>query len=135
MNKRRLWNGALFLVAALWISMGMSKLFCGWSSVFSYRAFYILSESMEPVIHEHQIVFGKLAGDGSLAVGEIYAYQGEGPWGREMVIHRLVEITEDGAYIFQGDNNDAPDEAVGREQIGYHIVGISGCDKWHQPVF
>lgn len=93
-----------------------------WSSVFSYRAFYILSESMEPVLHKHQIVFGKLARGWKSGRGQIYAYQR--PWGREVVIHRLVEITEEGTYLFQGDNNDVSDEAVGREQIGYHILGF-----------
>lgn len=41
-----------------------------------------------------------------------------------MVIHRLMEITEEGTYLFQGDNNDVSDEAVGRERIGYHILGF-----------
>ena len=90
--------------------------------MFSYRLFWIMSESMEPVIQENRIVVGKLAGDGELAVGEIYAYQREGMLGKEMVIHRLVGITEEGGYIFQGDNNMEPDRAVLREQIGYRIV-------------
>lgn len=122
MSKGKLWDVALCLLAAAAISMGVSKGVCGWSSVFSYRLFWVLSGSMEPVIQENRIVVGRLAGDGELAVGEIYAYQREGMFGKEMVIHRLVGITEEGDYVFQGDNNMEPDREVWREQIGYRIV-------------
>lgn len=123
MNKRRLWNMALCLVIAMWLSMGVSKLICGWSSIFSFRIFYVMSESMEPVIRKNQFVIGRLAVEGELTVGEIYAYRRWGLLGNEMVIHRLIEVTPEGAYIFQGDNNSVPDEAVERAQIGYHILG------------
>lgn len=122
MIKGKLWDIVLCFVVVAVLSMGVSKVLYGWGSVFSYRLFWIMSESMEPVIQENRIVVGKLAGDGELAVGEIYAYQREGMFGKEMVIHRLVGITEEGSYIFQGDNNMEPDRAVLREQIGYRIV-------------
>lgn len=123
MNRRRLWNLALCVVLAIWLSMGVSKLICGWSSVFSFRVFYVLSESMEPEIRKNQFVIGRLAVEGNLTVGEVYAYRRRGPLGNEIVIHRLVGITPEGAYIFQGDNNSVPDDAVERAQIGYHILG------------
>ena len=122
MIKGKLWDIALCFVTVAVLSMWVSKALYGWGSVFSYRLFWIMSESMEPVIQENRIVVGKLAGDGELAVGEIYAYQREGMFGKEMVIHRLVGITEEGGYIFQGDNNMEPDRAVFKEQIGYRIV-------------
>lgn len=122
MIKGKLWDIALCFVSVAVLSMGVSKVLYGWGSVFSYRLFWIMSESMEPVIQENRIVVGKLAGDGELAVGEIYAYQREGIFGKEMVIHRLVGITEEGGYIFKGDNNMEPDRVVLREQIGYRIV-------------
>ena len=122
MIKDRLWNVVLCLAAVVFLSMGVSKVLYGWSSVFSYRAFWILSESMEPVIHENQLVIGRLIEEGEdLKIGEIYAYQREGIFGKEMVIHKLVGITEQGTYIFKGDNNELPDAAVDREQIGYRI--------------
>ena len=122
MIKGRLWDIALCFVAVAALSMAVSKAVYGWGSVFSYRLFWIMSGSMEPAIREDQIVVGKLTGDGELTVGEIYAYQREGMLGKEMVIHRLVGITEEGGYIFPGDNNMEPDRAVLREQIGYRIV-------------
>lgn len=122
MGKGKFWDFVLCVLAVVALSMGVSKVICGWSSVFSYRLFWVLSGSMEPVIQENRIVVGRLAGDGELAVGEIYAYQREGMFGKEMVIHRLVGITEEGGYVFQGDSNGEPDGEVGREQIGYRIV-------------
>lgn len=122
MVKGKLWDVALCLVLVAALSMGISKAVWGWGSVFSFRLFWVMSESMEPMILENRLVVGKLAGDGDLVVGEIYAYWREGMFGKEMVIHRLVGVTEDGAYIFQGDNNAEADRAVLREQVGYWIV-------------
>ncbi len=122
MIRRKLWDVGICLLVAAFLSMGASKLIYGWISVFSYRLFWILSESMEPVIKENRMVVGKLIGEDDLVVGEIYAYRRGGIFGREIVIHRLVRITEEGNYIFQGDNNKEPDGAVERGQIGYRIV-------------
>lgn len=122
MGKGKFWDFVLCVLAVVALSMGVSKVVCGWSSVFSYRLFWVLSGSMEPVIQENRIVVGRLAGDGELAVGEVYAYQREGMFGKEMVIHRLVGVTEEGGYVFQGDSNREPDGVVLREQIGYRIV-------------
>lgn len=45
---------------------------------------------MEPVIHENQLVIKRLIGEGEdLKIGEIYAYQREGIFGKEMAIHSL----------------------------------------------
>lgn len=122
MGKGKFWDIVLCVLAVAALSMGVSKAVCGWGSVFSYRLFWVLSGSMEPVIQENRIVVGRLAGEGELAVGEIYAYQRDGVFGKEMVIHRLVGITEEGGYVFRGDSNGEPDGEVGREQIGYRIV-------------
>lgn len=41
------------------------------------------------------------------------------------VIHRIIDIDDDGAYIFQGDNNDAPDfSPVPREVIKGKVVAV-----------
>lgn len=105
-------------------SMIISKAVTGWSSVFSYRVFYIMSESMEPVIVENGFVIGRvLSKDEMPQVGNIYAYKRDGILGQEIVIHRLIAITEDGRYQFKGDNNELPDEALlEREDIGYEVI-------------
>ena len=123
--KKGFWNVLTVIAIIVLASMIISKAVTGWSSVFSYRVFYIMSESMEPVIAENGFVIGKvLSKDEKLQVGNIYAYKRDGILGQEIVIHRLIAITEDGRYQFQGDNNELPDEVlVEREDIGYEIIG------------
>lgn len=123
--KKVFWNILTAIAVAALASMVISKAVTGWSSVFSYRMFYIMSESMEPVIGENDIVMGKVVPkDEKLKVGNIYAYKRDGMLGQEIVIHRLIAITEDGRYQFKGDNNELPDEAlVERQDIGYEILG------------
>ncbi len=118
------WNIVTAVSVLILLSLAGSKLLTGWSSVFSYRAFYIMSESMEPEIEVHDLVIGEyVSEDEQLELGNIYAYKREGTFGTEMIIHRLIAVTEDGKYQFKGDNNELPDaEPVEREEIGYRIV-------------
>lgn len=118
------WNIVSVLCTAIIISMIASKLLTGWSSVFSYRAFCIMSESMEPEITVNQLVLGKyVTEDEELEIGEMYAYKRDGIVGQEIIIHRLIAVKEDGMYQFMGDNNELPDmELVEREDIGYHVI-------------
>lgn len=122
--RKILWNGVSILCTVILISMIASKLLTGWNSVFSYRAFYIMSESMEPEISVNQVVIGQyVPEEDELIAGEIYAYRREGIMGQEIIIHRLLTVTEDGRYQFKGDNNQLPDtELVEREEIGYRMV-------------
>ena len=122
--RRLVWNGISVLCTVILISMIASKLLTGWSSVFSYRAFYIMSESMEPEISVNQVVIGQyVPEEDELIAGEIYAYSRDGIMGQEIIIHRLLKVTEDGRYQFKGDNNQLPDaELVEREEIGYRMV-------------
>lgn len=123
--KKGFWNVLTVIAIIVLASMIISKAVTGWSSVFYYRVFYIMSESMEPVIAENGLVIGRvLSDDEKLLMGNIYAYKRDGILGQEIVIHRLIAITDDGKYQFQGDNNELPDEVlVEREDIGYEIVG------------
>lgn len=118
------WNMVSVLCTTIIISMIASKLLTGWSSVFSYRAFYIMSESMEPEIAVNQLVLGEyVPEDENLEIGEIYAYRRAGIVGQELIIHRLIAVTEDGKYQFKGDNNELPDaELVEKEDIGYQVI-------------
>lgn len=123
--KKGFWNVLTVIAIIVLASMIISKAVTGWSSVFSYRVFYIMSESMEPVIAENGLVIGRvLSDDEKPQVGNIYAYKRDGMLGQKIVIHRLIAITEDGRYQFQGDNNELSDEMlVEREDIGYEIIG------------
>lgn len=122
--KNIVWNMVSVLCTAIIISMIASKFLTGWSSVFSYRAFYIMSESMEPEIAVNQLVLGEyVPEDENLEIGEIYAYRRAGMVGQEIIIHRLITVTEDGKYQFKGDNNELPDaELVEKDDIGYQVI-------------
>lgn len=118
------WNIVTAVSVLILLSLAGSKLLTGWSSVFSYRVFYIMSESMEPQIEVHDLVIGEYVPENEqLEPGNIYAYKREGTFGTEIIIHRLIAVTEDEKYQFKGDNNELPDaELVEREEIGYRIV-------------
>ena len=122
--RRIMWDLLTIICVMVITSMIISKFLTGWSSLFSYRVFFIMSESMEPQIDTNQLVLGKyVAEDDELEIGEIYAYRKDGIWGEEIVIHRLIEKTEDGKYRFKGDNNYLPDiEIVEDKNIGYKII-------------
>lgn len=124
MVRKAAWNIITVLVGIMLLSMVVSKAVTGWSSIFTYRVFYIMSESMEPVIHENQLAMGKLLpADAVLQVGEIYAYRKKGAFGTEIIIHRLIEITDEGQYRFKGDNNALPDgDSVERGDVGYILL-------------
>ena len=53
------WNVLTVIAVIVLASMIISKAVTGWSSVFSYCVFYIMSESMEPVIAENGFVIGR----------------------------------------------------------------------------
>lgn len=127
MSKMRniVWNIVTAVSVLILLSLAGSKLLTGWSSVFSYRVFYIMSESMEPEIGVHDLVIGEyVPEDEQLEIGDIYVYKRKGTFGTELIIHRLIAVTEEGKYQFKGDNNELPDaEPVEREKIGYRIIG------------
>lgn len=118
------WNGICAAAIFLVLCMAGSKLLTGWSSVCSYRVFFIMSGSMEPEIRENSFVIGKVVPrDRALEVGQAYAYREDGMLGDKIIIHRLIGVSEDGRYQFKGDSNARADERlVERENIGYVIV-------------
>ena len=73
-------------------------------TIFGYRLFFVVTDSMEPVYTKGTV----RAGQKDTGLNPI-------------VVHRLVDISED-KYIFKGDNNAAPDKAVCKEQILYRII-------------
>ena len=123
-QKRILWNGLCVLSVVVLISFCGSRMITGWSSCFGLRAFYVMSESMEPEIMTHQLILGSYISDEEeLEIGKIYVYRRNGALGQELIVHRLLAITEDGKYQFKGDNNDMPDsDLVEKECIGYRII-------------
>ena len=89
--------------------------------LFGYRILFIMSGSMEPVLHEKSIAIARVVIDkDSVGVGEIVTYKS--PEMTHTVTHRIVERTEDG-FILWGDNNEAADGLVVKpEWIRYRVV-------------
>lgn len=121
---RLFWNVLSGCLLVLVLSLGITKAVTGWSGVGPYRVFFIMSGSMEPEIHKHQLVLAKrLSVRETLVPGDIYAYKKRAWFGEKIVIHRLDEVLPDGTCRFLGDANLLPDaETVARENIGYRMV-------------
>ena len=65
-------------------------------------------------------IFEKVADNTNLVEGQVYGYK----YKNIIITHRLIEKTEDGFYIFRGDNNPGPDQIlIKRESIIYHYTG------------
>lgn len=87
-------------------------------SIFGYKPFIVVSESMEPVLDVGDFIIGKVVDEDNLSVGDIAAYDVDGNY----VVHRIVEKKEAG-YIFKGDNNVFADQdIVSPDKIKYRIV-------------
>ncbi len=60
------------------------------------------------------------------SVGEVIAYRSQG-LGGTVVIHRIIEVADDGRYVTKGDNNDFvdqyhPDDA---DVLGVQVASVS----------
>lgn len=91
-------------------------------TLFGYRLFFVVTDSMEPVYNKGTVLIAVPVED-TLVVNEIYAYRaGQKETGlNPIVVHRLVDINEE-EYFFKGDNNVAFDKPVHKEQILYRII-------------
>jgi len=125
----RIIKQVLFWIAALFLSlvivynltcMAARTLFgVRYPQVFGFSSASVLSGSMEPVIARGDVVF--LLKDESYVRGEPAAYLDDNG---TMVIHRIIEVREDG-YIFKGDANDVADsEIVKPDQVRGRVIAI-----------
>ena len=85
----------LFFISVILSSVITTKI-TGKSSIFGYKPFYIMSESMDPVIKVGHIVISKPIDADNVKVGDIVAYKTP----KKTIIHRIVKINEDGTYEF-----------------------------------
>ena len=112
----------LFFISVISSSF-ITKQITGKSTVFGYKPFYIMSESMDPVIKVGHIVISKPINADDIDIGDIVAYKTPS----KTVIHRVIKINDDGTYEFKGDNNKIQipsDIHVTANQIQYKIVKI-----------
>lgn len=78
--------------------------------IFGYRAYIVLTGSMEPSINIGDVVIIKKSEKDKIQVGSIITFKADGQ--ETTVTHRIVEILEDNGqpiYITKGDHNNAND--------------------------
>lgn len=73
---------------------------------FGIKPFVVLTGSMEPAIYGGDLVITKTVDPAQLKAGDIIAYKS----GNSVITHRIKEISG-GAFIMQGDANNATDES------------------------
>ncbi len=119
-----LWSVLLFANIFILLSFLLTGLFREQSTVLGIRPMWIASDSMEPLLEVGDWVIGIPVSTEEIQVGEVLAYRQDNTSAiiHPVIIHRLVEITEEGQYLFKGDNNSYIDEPVSSGQILYRIV-------------
>ena len=117
-----------FLSMIMFISCLATGLATGKPSCFGYRVMWVRTPSMEPAIMTGDFVLVKTADESDVAVGDIVVYRKDDspsvlPHYR--IIHRIMAVTDEGNYIFKGDNNQYPDkDVVSPSQLEYKAVHV-----------
>jgi len=90
-------------------------------SYFGYSYSYVPTESMEPTIMAgDSIIFKKTSYD-SCEVGDIIIYKSQAGETKGLyIVHRIVEITDEG-FVVKGDNNTVNDDELVTEEM---LIGI-----------
>jgi len=88
----------------------------------------IHGSSMYPTFQSGDTVL--LTRDDHYAVGDIIAYHSQ-QLGGTVVIHRIIEVTPEGRYVTQGDNNDFIDgyQPERADVIGKQTLRLPGASK------
>ena len=89
------------------------------ATVFGYNVLHVVTGSMEPTISEDDYILVQKTDIAGLEPDDIIAYYSEDPEIRgKLVIHRIIEIHEDGTFVTKGDANPISDKyAVRPDQV------------------
>lgn len=127
MHKRLLMVLKILIVVTIFLLLFMSRYqkMDEQNSLFGYRVFVIVSESMKPKLNIGDMILVRERHPKNIEIGDIVSYQGlEGDLDGKIITHQVEEvITEEGRQIFytKGVNNILIDPAVYEEQI-YGVV-------------
>lgn len=108
------------ILAACFLSIMATKFATGKPSIFGFRPILVVSGSMEPTIKTGSIVIASPIDAKDVQIGDIVTYKCKGA----TIVHRVIEITDDGLFVFKGDHNQNEDDPVDPSQIGYIIKYI-----------
>lgn len=114
--------------AVMIVSYLVTGITTGKESVLGYRILWVRTGSMEPSIMAGDFVIARAVNDMDVDIGDIAVYRKKDPSGkptRFRIIHRIIAITDEGNYIFKGDNNSLPDkDEVQPWQVEYKVVRV-----------
>ena len=113
----------LLLSAASLIFTGIIT---GKATIFGIRPMVVTTDSMVPTLSVGEIIIGISVEPEEIQVGDIVAYRADEKnlWLQPVIVHRIIEVTDEG-FIFQGDNNPEPDNAiVTKEQILFRFLNV-----------
>lgn len=123
-----LFNYIYNIVILILASIFVTTLLTGTPSIFGFRPMFVVSESMEPIIHKHQFILAVVVDAEDVKVGDIVgikAPKDENALNSKLVIHRIIGINEDGSFILKGDANLSSlyyETHVTAEQILYKVI-------------
>ena len=101
------------------------------ANVFVYRLVTVLSGSMEPTLSTHGMAVCDMTGD-DYDTGDIIVFKQNVDGVNLLVIHRIIDITDDGSYITKGDNNPKADNwIVNKDQVSGKVCSIW---NWTAPI-
>lgn len=111
--------GAALLVVALWLLLPVRL---GGSASFVV----VQGDSMVPHFHSGDLVYARRADHAS--VGDVVIYRmpiGDGS--TRLVVHRIVEVRDDGSLVVRGDNRTTPDAVnpTTDELVGAPVVNLA----------
>lgn len=120
-----LYFGFLAIIVAGILSFIITNKTTGKPNFLGYRHFYIVSGSMEPTIRTQQFVMSKVINADAVQENDIIAYKEEKS--KDIIIHRVIEVKEgengEHLFVFQGDNNPAPDPYdITEDMIMYKVI-------------
>ena len=150
-RERGLWHylGVSLSTAVLVVVIALAALVVVIPRVAGALPMTVLTSSMEPRLPPGTLVIVKPIDPSALAIGDVATYQIESGK-RGVITHRIIAINfladGDRSFIFQGDNNGAPDDPVLAAQIqgklwysipllGWANIAINGENRaWVTPV-
>ena len=107
-------------------SLIFTGIITGKATIFGIRPMVVTTDSMVPTLSVGEIIIGISVELEEIQVGDIVAYRADEKnlWLQPVIVHRIIEVTDEG-FIFQGDNNPEPDNAtVTKEQILFRFLNV-----------
>lgn len=111
-----------FACAILYVAFIVFQKVSNNASLFGYRTFTVVSESMIPVYKIGDVLFVKEVD--TLKVGDDITYIGSGNFQDMIITHRIIDINED-EITTKGVANVLEDEPIKKSQVYGKVVGKS----------